>query len=202
MMDDEHASRLDDRMAALEQRVAILERGVASPGHQLAGDGSSTAPDRLWALAVLAERRGEPYESEGARGSLLYAGSLTAPGSGTVAWQIERAVPPILQDAWDPCASVLAALGHPVRLEIVRQLLEGARTSQDLQEIADLGTTGRLYHHLRELQSCGLVVATRRNHYAIPHEKVVPCLVMVAAALELAPSLSGEEAATLEVQDQ
>lgn len=200
MTDDRNASDLDDRMAALEQRMAILERGAANPGRRL-HDASSTAPDQLWALAVLEGRQGEPYESEAARGCLLYAGSLTAPGSGTVAWQIERPVPSILQHAWDPCAPAFAALGHPVRLEIIRRLLTGARTSQDLQEIADLGTTGRLYHHLRELQACGLVVATRRNRYAIPPAKVVPCLVMVAAALELAPNLSaGDEPATLEVQ--
>ena len=40
-----------------------------------------------------------------------------------------------------------------------------------------------MHHHLRELRAAGLVVSQRRNHYAIPAERVVPLLVIVAAAL-------------------
>lgn len=178
---DEIAAQLAARLTALEGRVTSLEAGQAS--------GASAArvptPDMPWAVDVLRERRGEPFESPDARGGLVYAGYLRTPGTGLVAWQIERPVPPALRRTWEVAAPVLAALGHPVRLEIVRRLLLGARTSQDLQEIPEIGSTGRLYHHLRELQECGLVESRRRNRYGIAQTKVVPCLVMIAAAAEL-----------------
>lgn len=123
----------------------------------------------------------------------MYAGSLTSAGTGTVAWQIERPVPALMETEWDSASPVLAAVGHPIRLKILHRLLEGARSSQELQEIADLGTTGRLYHHLRDLLASGLIVSPRRNHYAIPPNKVVPCLVIVAAAYELASQVSAAE---------
>jgi hypothetical protein len=71
-----------------------------------------------------------------------------------------------------------------VRLELVRRLLGGARTAQELAEIPEVGTTGQLYHHLRELQSAGLVTQRRRNDYAVPVDRVIPCLVLVAAAMD------------------
>lgn len=182
---DPSIAELGRRLAAVEEQLQSLqqqrERSVASDPDPR----SSVAPDRLWAVEVLQGRSGPPFESDHSRGSLVYAGSVTAPGSGTVVWQIERPVPLLLEQEWDGVAPVLAALGHPVRLQIIRRLLAGARTSQDLQEIADLGTTGRLYHHVRELEASGLIVSPRRNHYAIRPEKIVPCLVIVAAAGEL-----------------
>lgn len=57
------------------------------------------------------------------------------------------------------------------------------RTLADLQEIPGSGTSGQLHHHLRELRGAGLVVSRRRNDYAIPAERVVPVLVILAAAL-------------------
>lgn len=52
----------------------------------------------------------------------------------------------------------------------------------DLQQIATLGTTGQLQHHLRELRTAGVVEQPRRNDYAVAVDRVVPCLVMIAAA--------------------
>ena len=145
----------------------------------------STAPDQLWAVEVLQSRSGPAFEGARAEGSVVYAGAATTPGAGSVAWQIERPVPPLLEHSWEGAAPVFAALGHPLRLEIVRRLLDGAHTSHELQGIAESGTTGQLYHHLRELQACGLITSPRRNHYAIRPEKVVPCLVLVAATAAL-----------------
>lgn len=188
----------DEQNPDIEQRIADLERRLESlegRGDQLrfADYPQSFAPDRLWAVDILRRRSGTAFEADSSKGSLLYAGSLTSLGTGTVAWQIERPFPNFLQHRWDPAAPVLAALGHPVRLEIIRRLLAGARTSQELQEIADLRTTGGLYHHLRDLLSSGLIVSPRRNNYAIPTAKVVPCLIILAAASELASQVTATE---------
>lgn len=112
----------------------------------------------------------------------MFAG--TAPGEDTQAvdWRQEHPVPALLASSWADAAGALAALGHPVRLELIRRLLSGAHTTHELAEIPDLGTSGQLYHHLRELQAAGLVVQRRRNDYAVPADRVIPCLVLVAAA--------------------
>jgi DNA-binding transcriptional ArsR family regulator len=190
---------VQERLASVEARLSALEAAAATPTPAPLRD---VDPSQLWVVDVLQTRRGPPFESATSRGSLVYAGSLRAPGTGPVVWQVERSVPALLDQAWDLVAPTLAALGHPIRLEIVRRLLDGARTSQELQESTDLGTSGRLYHHLRELQACGLIVSPRRNTYAVPSQKVVACLIVVAAAAELAlvapPGSQSEEAFDVE----
>lgn len=59
----------------------------------------------------------------------------------------------------------------------------GSQTIQELLEIPGLGTSGQLYHHLRELQAVGWVHQERRNYYAIPKDQIVPLLVIIAIAL-------------------
>jgi hypothetical protein len=139
--------------------------------------------ERFWALEVLRRHTGPPFQGADTSGSIVFAGIVDAPGTGSVIWQEEHPVPPALEAGWQAAAPALSALGHPIRLEIVRRLLGGARSAQELAEIPELGTSGQLYHHLRELQGAGLVVQRRRNHYAVPAERVIPCLVLVAAAL-------------------
>lgn len=173
-MQDELISRLD----ALEERVSRLElkRETATAGDTV------IAGSDFWALDVLRRRSGAPFERDGMAGSVLFAGAATTPGAGTVVWQEELPVPAVLARGWADAAGALAALGHPVRLELIRRLLSGAHTTHELAEIPDLGTSGQLYHHLRELQAAGLVVQRRRNDYAVPADRVIACLVLVAAA--------------------
>lgn len=168
---------VQERIARLEERVGRLEHREPP----VPPDGG-----HLWALEVLRGRRGAPFEARfeagEVAGSLVYAGAATAPGTGTVVWQEEHPLPVALEADWSEAAGALAALAHPVRLEIVRLLLRGARTTQELTEIPDLGTSGQLYHHLRELQAAGLVVQRRRNDYTVPADRVVLCLILVTAA--------------------
>lgn len=157
----------------LERRVASLEQRNAVP---------SSEPTTFWVAERLKERHGTPFEKGEVSGSLVYAGVLKTPGSGSLLWQVEEPVPEVLATGWSPAAPVLAALAHPVRLEILRRLLQGAHNTQALQEIPELGTTGQLYHHLRQLQAAGFVVQNRRNDYALASEKVVSFLIIVIAA--------------------
>ncbi len=136
-----------------------------------------------WLLDQLAQHTGPGFARDDTSGSLAYGGRVTAPGTGSVVWQIEHPLPDVLDADLGVAADVLGALGHPLRLEILRRLLLGARTLAGLQEIPGSGTSGQLHHHLRELRGAGLVVSRRRNDYAIPAERVVPVLVILAAAL-------------------
>jgi DNA-binding transcriptional ArsR family regulator len=182
---DDLAARVSD----LERRVALLEPGGTGrqPLHPIADT------ERYWALARLAERTGPEFDNDGVVGSLLYAGRAATPGGGDLIWQAEHPLPGVLAEAWEDAAGVLAALGNPVRLEIVRKLLLGGQTVQALQEIAGLGTSGQLYHHLRDLQSVGLVIQHRRGQYGVAPDKVVPVLIIIAAAVSIAPAWAAHE---------
>lgn len=166
--------------------------GTAPPG-----PGRLSGPaGQLWAVDVLRHRAGAPFEEGDVAGSLEFAGVANAPGVGTAIWQEEHPLPAMLAGSWADAVGALSALGHPVRLELVRRLLAGAHTTQELSEIPDLGTSGQLYHHLRELQAAGLVMQRRRNHYEVPIDRVILCLVLVAAAKSCAHvGPAGESAA-------
>jgi DNA-binding transcriptional ArsR family regulator len=174
---------LANRVSELERRVALLEDGRAGPAH--AGPPIADT-DKFWALAKLAERTGPEFDRDGVAGTLLYAGRAMTPGGGDLIWQVEHPLPGVLAEGWDDAATVLAALGNPVRLEIVRRILLGGETVQQLQEISGLGTSGQLYHHLRDLQAAGLVTQRRRGSYGVPADKVIPALVIIAAAGQMA----------------
>lgn len=87
----------------------------------------------------------------------------------------------LLAENWTRLSVPLGALGHPVRLELLRQIVSGAGAVAELQE-NDTGTSGRLYHHLRQLVSAGWLRTTTRGRYAVP-EKRVPCLLAILLAM-------------------
>lgn len=177
-----------ERLDAVERRLARLEEAQAAsmkpvPAATPVAAGSAvglpaTKAGGWWLLEHLAAR---PHEREGVGGTVAYGGTTSTPGVGEVAWQAEHYVADLLEIDVGPAAPVFAALGHPVRLEILRRLLLGARTLADLQQIPGTGTTGQIHHHLRELRSAGLVVAAR-NDFSVVAERVVPVLVALAAA--------------------
>jgi hypothetical protein len=69
-----------------------------------------------------------------------------------------------------------------VRLLLLREILQGARTTSELAAHERLGTTGQLYHHLRQLVAAGWLRTTARGQYRVPGERVVPLLTVLAAA--------------------
>lgn len=145
----------DDRLAALEARVAALESGVAPP---------APAPvDRS--------------------GSLGYEGAVRLHGE--VSWRIEYSPAATLDLAPAPVAEVLAALGHPVRLALVRRLLSGPGSAAELQEAAGLSSTGQVYHHLKSLTAARVVEQDGRS-FRVPTTGVVPVLTMLLAAGDVA----------------
>ena len=158
---------LGERLAALERRVAQLEGAPVEV--------AATTGDEFWALRGLAARTTPP-------GAVLFTGTVTLPRGEHYEWQQQFPLEDLLDEPWEPLVDVLSALGHPVRLMLLRALLEGARTVGELHEQAALGTSGQLYHHLRPLLAAGWVRATARGAYAVPAERVVPLLVVLAAA--------------------
>jgi DNA-binding transcriptional ArsR family regulator len=162
---------LEQRVADLERRLAALE-GAQRPGPRLGGGD-------FWALNGLKEQLSELGAADG---GVLYTGSVRLPTGEQYEWQTGALTQGLLEDDWAPVAESFAALGHPVRLRLLREILGGRRTAAELAELEELGTTGQIYHHLRQLTGTGWLRTTGRGRYEVPPERVVPLLVAVAVA--------------------
>jgi hypothetical protein len=163
-VDDELATRL----AELEDRVARLEGRPARPAPAV-----PAGPDTFWALQGLRERLPD--------GGVLFTGIAPLPSGEHYEWQQQASIDDLLDTDWSEQAAPIAALGHPVRLLVLRQVLGGARTVAELQQHEALGTTGQLYHHIRQLTANGWLQAAGRGRYVVPGTRVVPLLVLLAS---------------------
>ncbi|MQA16732.1 MAG: helix-turn-helix domain-containing protein [Pseudonocardiaceae bacterium] len=156
------------RVEQLEDRVAALE------GDRERSDTEPGTGTTFWALEGLKSRTEDP-------GAVLFTGAVTLPTGEHWEWQEGRLATAVLEDDWTEGAAMLSALAHPVRLLLLREILHGTRTVAELSTHESLGTTGQLYHHLRQLVSAGWLRATARGHYAVPGERVIPLLIVLAA---------------------
>ncbi|MCT2296707.1 helix-turn-helix domain-containing protein [Brachybacterium muris] len=204
-------ARLTDRVAKLEQLVEELAElvhrsGAASdapssaprtpdlkaPSASSTGTPASNAPDAapsqaftapahetpagddpFWALRALKERLPAP-------GGVVYTGSVDV-GQGHVEYQWGRPTEHLLQSDWAEHAESVAALGHPLRLAIMRKLLDAEHTVAQLVDELELASTGVAYHHLSALQNGGWVTSPRRGTWTVPVSRVVPLLTIITA---------------------
>lgn len=158
----------DARLADLEHRVTELERRF----------GDAEVPDG---------GRGTGGTAATGAGNVHYSGEVALHGE--VHWSVTYDAGAALALDDGPRTAVLAALGHPVRVRIVRGLLHGPRGTAELTEVAELASTGQLYHHLKALTHCGLVDQDGRGSYRIAPAVVVPALVLLTAASDVAGQL-------------
>ncbi len=168
-MEDDLAARV----AALEARVEQLERGDAPP---------TVAPDpagAFWALDGLTARSGRPAGT----GAVMVVGDVVTPAGEEARWQYALSTDDVLATDWSDLAPVLAALGHPVRLALLRAVLDGTRTARDLAAAVDVGSTGQVYHHLRQLQAAGWLRAAAGGEHVVPAERLVPLLTTLLGGM-------------------
>ena len=169
---------LEDRIAALEQRVAAIESEAMTrlPASD-AGEAAEAILDqeRFWALSGLKARIGS-------RSAVLFVGSVDLPGGRSYVWQQAFDIGRMRDLDLAPAAEALAALGHPLRLQLLRAVLTGVNNTAGLSEVEGVGTTGQLYHHLRQLVAAGWLTAAGRGRYEVPAGRVIPLLVTIAAA--------------------
>ncbi|WP_193105153.1 helix-turn-helix domain-containing protein [Brachybacterium sp. FME24] len=178
------------QLEALEARVRDLETAAADATSSPPSDteapstsATSSAPagppttstpsDPFWALTSLKEQVGDP-------GAVLFAGSVEV-GLGHVEYQWARPTEYLLATDWADRAESVAALGHPLRLAILRRLLDGEHTVAQIVDELELGSTGVAYHHLSALQTGGWVTSPRRGSWSIPASRVIPLLTIVTA---------------------
>ena len=162
-MPEDPEADLATRLEALETRVAALEEGSGDP-----------AP---------------ADEPAGEAGEVGYHGAVRLQeGAGPLTWTIGYDAAATLDLPPGPVSEVLAALGHPVRLALVRRLLTGPAGTHELVEATELSSSGQLYHHLRTLTAARVVEQDGRS-YRVPPTGVVPVLVALLAAADLAGAL-------------
>jgi len=114
--------------------------------------------------------------------AVMLVGSVTLPTGEPVEWQETFGAEGLLEQEWSDVASSLAALGHPVRVELLRHILSGMHSTADLATVEALGTTGQLHHHLRQLVATGWVRHGGRGNYEVPAARVIPLLACIAGA--------------------
>lgn len=83
----------------------------------------------------------------------------------------------------DSVSSQLAALGSPVRLEILRLCADGPMKVRELADKLGKGTTGQVYHHLRQLTVANWLRSAGKATYEI-NEKRIPALLAIFNASE------------------
>ena len=165
---------LGDRVSALERRLAELTARSSPP----AGSPAAPPADMFWALTGLREQ----IAADDGSGAVLYTGTVDLPTGEHYDWQYGAMVDDLMGSDWSSRAGTLNALGNPVRLQLLHRVLGGTRTAAELATDEGLGTTGQVYHHLRQLVSAGWLQTSPRGRYAVPGERVVPLLVILSGA--------------------
>ncbi|MEU7613857.1 winged helix-turn-helix domain-containing protein [Micromonospora sp. NPDC049204] len=165
-------------MSTVEERLAALEAQITALSERLTP--ASTAPaaseGTFWALDGLKQRL--PPDGTGA---VLYTGTVRVAGQ-HYDWQYGRTVDDVLAADWTELSATLSALAHPVRLRLLREILDGRQSTSELAEIEELGTTGQLHHHLRQITAAGWLRSVGRGRWSVPAERVVPLLTILTAA--------------------
>jgi DNA-binding transcriptional ArsR family regulator len=166
MTDDTTLKALAERLADVGQRLAALEPPEPSPSFADHGE-------IFWALEGLKQR------IEDAAGGVLMTGVVTVPKGDHAQWQMQGSVQELFESDFGSRAESLSALAHPVRLQLVQRLLTDASTVEEIRAAGDFGTTGQVYHHLRQLVAAGWVTTLGSGRYGVPPARIVPVLVML-----------------------
>lgn len=179
---DKQLAALRDTVNQLTTRVEALEKASIPSDGSDTPDNSGTAEDAgaFWALDELKRRTRAGGTTDG---SVMLVGALQTP-DGPVEWQENRSTTALLETDWTDHAASFSSLGSPVRLELLRHILNGTHRTADLAAIDHLGTTGQLHHHLRQLVAAGWVRQAERGSYEIPAARIVPLLACLAGAMQ------------------
>lgn len=173
-------SDLAERLVAIESRLNASSPAIVTDTEARSSSATTSMQSQFWALEGLQDRLGDHPETES--GVVMIVGSMTLPSGAPVAWQESATSNGLLEQEWTDLASTFSALAHPVRVELLRQILLGKTSTAELALLENLGTTGQLHHHLRQLVAAGWVRPTTRGSYEVPVARIVPLLASMIAA--------------------
>ena len=161
---------LESRVEALEVRLGALEQRAEAGERQPPAD----AADVFWALNGVRDRHPDP-------GAVYFAGTAASAAGVRYEYQYGLETGHLLDIDWTQFSDSLAALGHPVRLAVLRAVLGGTETVAGLVEDLALGTSGQIYHHVHQLTDTGWLMPHARSRYQIPPARVIPLLAILTA---------------------
>jgi DNA-binding transcriptional ArsR family regulator len=175
---------LEEQMAAFQTRLAALEDLVSSQRQEGAAS--------VFPLAeAISDHESHLPQTGTLQGTLRYAGSIQI-GERPFRFQQTLTIASIFEAEPEVFAQIFAALSSPHRVIILRTLCERACTAQQLQEVLGMGSSGQLYHHLKELMGAGLITQRERSSaYTIDPAKVVPICAALSVAFSLATFFRG-----------
>jgi DNA-binding transcriptional ArsR family regulator len=157
---------LSEAVWALRNQVSFEAAAAAANGHRETGATPSPARD---------------LEGGQGRGTVHTRGVVrSAQDELEVSWESEVDADSVLAEETEGPARILAAIGQPQRLAIVKLLLDGPTTAATLVSSLELGTTGAAYHHLNVLQSAGLVAQASRGVFELSPERAGAVLTILA----------------------
>ena len=187
--DERRIKGLERELMRLSRRVVKLE-DIVSVKRPRGREPAPPSPAELSFINTLMKSRGPRYERENLRGAVAYAGAVHF-GDRQYLWIKDHGLPEVVEHEFDALAGVLSALSSLPRLIMLRSLLQGPRTSRELQEALGISSAGQLYHHLKDLLAAGLAVQSQRGSYQIRDAKIVPILAILAAAMDLTENGAG-----------
>lgn len=152
--------------ADLERRISAIEALLRTRPE------AARTENPYWILEGIQER------AEGA-GEVHYAGVFRADEDRAVEWQYGLAVSSLTDLTWGDFAPSVTALAHPVRLEILKELLVTPKTVAELAAQDAYGTTGQIYHHVNKLESAGWLSPTGQGRHSVPAARVIPVLALM-----------------------
>ncbi len=182
-----------DRLTDLEEQVAVLRARLTTLEKLVSfhmQEGVAEATPLVRATVLPADRESHTPRTGAIDGTLSYAGSIQI-GEHPYRFRQTLTVLSIFEAAPELLAPIFAALSSPHRIIILRTLCERVCTAQQLQEVLGMGSSGQLYHHLKELLAAGLITQRERSAYTIDPAKVIPVCVALMVAFSLATFFQG-----------
>ena len=125
----------------------------------------------------------EPPEEYSAttNGTIHFSGQVEDE-SGSISYSWTRPPHHLLEEAWESSFTRLAALAHPQRGLILKQLIKEPCSVSTLCQLGVTSSTGTAYHHLNELEVAGWVRKGRGGVYEVPSERIIPLLTIISAS--------------------
>jgi DNA-binding transcriptional ArsR family regulator len=171
-------TRLEQQLQQISGRLAVLEHTHGQPVP------AAPPASARWIADPEAEMPefGEPTFSFSGQGRL---------GAEVIVIRQRARLSHVMEADPDLVAKVFAALASPARIIVLRALLNGPRSSQELRAELDDASVGQLYHHLRELLAAGLITQPARSQYAIPKGSLILICIQIIAAAQLSTGAPG-----------
>ena len=176
---------MDSRLVELERRVAALESaavGARRTRQRPAEDEQAQDGQPQGRRAEDGQPRGRRAEDGQPRGRRAEGGQPEDGRAEDGEAEAARALTALrARRDWSTVAPALAALGSPIRLTLLREIVRGQATVNSLSQVEGLGTSGQIYHHLRHLTAEGWLHTPSRGTFAIPPARATALNAILAA---------------------